>query len=308
MIAHILISVKKIEESLYFFRDIIGMNVLSKHPLESESIQKLWGLPYGTEGEAVFLKNDEQTTLICLIEFYSNARKPVREFANTYDYGLFDIAFRAKSVDAVYQKFKKEGYRFLSPPVIYTAEWAKVTVKEVIMIGPNEMPIAFIERLSEPKPIIKGDFGTMVDSAQFVEDIDSVSPYYTEILGLKKVFDSWLPKGLVNDVLAFPPNVDSRMAFLVKPEAQSPAVELIQCTIKGNYLLAKPPDIGLFALSWEVESLSDLTQRIKEKNYPTPGPPIEFHFGPHGRIRMVTAEGPNKVLFQYFERLKDGEE
>ena len=305
MISHILISVQNMEESLSFFRDVIGMCVVSKHSLDSDMIQKLWNLPQGTRGEAAFLKNEEQETIICLIKFFPTSKRPIREYANIYDYGLFDIAFRVKNIDVIYNNFKNEGYRFLSNPVIYTAEWAKVTVKEVIMIGPNEMPIAFIERLSDPKPIIKGNFGVIVDSAQFVEDIDSISPFYSEILGLKKTFDAWLPRGLINEVLAFPPEIDSRMAFFIKPESKSPAVELIQCTIKGSYLDARPPNIGLFALSWEVESISNIIKIIKNNSYPPPGPSIEIKFGPHGRIRIVTAKGPNKVLFQFFEKIKE---
>jgi hypothetical protein len=143
----------------------------------------------------------------------------------------------------------------------------------------------------------------MVDSAQFVEDVDLVAPYYIEILGLNKVFDSWLPKGLINEVVALPFGVDSRMAFLVKPGVQSPAVELIQCSIRGKYINAHPPQIGLFALSWETDNLNELIEKIKVKGYPSPGPVAEMEFGIHGKVRMTTAEGPNKVLFQFFEKI-----
>ena len=119
-IARILISVRDLSESVEFYRDILQMSVVADNPVGPEAIGQLWSLPQGTTGRAVCLKNDEQTTLLELIEFKPHSGKFIRTGANIHDYGLFTIAFRTKNVDAAYNHFKQSGYQFSCPPITYT--------------------------------------------------------------------------------------------------------------------------------------------------------------------------------------------
>ena len=99
-IARILIGVGDLSESVEFYRDILGMSVVAEYESDSNAIEQLWKLPPETTARSVCLKNDEQTTLIELIEFTPHSGKFIRSGGNTIDYGLFTIAFRAKNVDA----------------------------------------------------------------------------------------------------------------------------------------------------------------------------------------------------------------
>jgi catechol 2,3-dioxygenase-like lactoylglutathione lyase family enzyme len=51
------ISVSSLEDSLAFYRDWIGMEVIAEHTLDPAEIRQLWNLPEGTEALAAFLKN-----------------------------------------------------------------------------------------------------------------------------------------------------------------------------------------------------------------------------------------------------------
>ena len=83
----VFISVSNLEDSLAFYRDWIGMEVVAEQILEPDKIQQLWNLPRGIEARAVFLKDGVQSTLLELIEFTPNSGRTIREEAKPWEYG-----------------------------------------------------------------------------------------------------------------------------------------------------------------------------------------------------------------------------
>jgi catechol 2,3-dioxygenase-like lactoylglutathione lyase family enzyme len=260
-------------------------------------------MPGLSGARAAYFRHPEQTTLLELIEFAPHTGRFIRAAARHHDLGLFDVALRARNIDAIYADWKARGIEFISAPVVYTADWAKVTVKEVILIGPNRMPIALIERLSEPKPVISGRFGTLVDCAQFVSDWQGALAFYTEQLGYTNVFDRDLPDGLIDGVLDLPPGTQSRMAFLVMPPTATPAIELIRCTPPGASLaeVIRPENIGLFGLAFRVADLDQAIARSRGAGWPVVGGPLETENPVRGRIRAAVVSGPQRALIELFE-------
>ena len=302
-IARILIGVRDLRESVEFYRDTFGMSVVADYPLDSATINQLWNLPPGTTGHSVSLKNDEQTTLLELIEFKPNSGKFIRTGGNTTDYGLFTIAFRAKDVDAAYNRFKQQGYKFICPPITYTFSLGPVTVKEAIMVGPNETPIVFIERLSEPIPEVKGDFGVMLDASQVVADMEEVTKLYGDILGLTTIFDQVLPQGMIDDILNLPTGTESRMAFITQPGSKTPVLEFIQSSVQGKDLsdLAQPPNLGIFAIAFATDNLAALIEKLQNHGIKILSGPIEISISDRESANAIVVEGPNGVNLQFFE-------
>lgn len=303
-IDRIKISVSDLDASVAFYKEILEMEVIDQMALDASLMARLWNLPEGTTATAAYLKNDQQSTMLELIQFTPTASTFIRTNAANYDYGLFDVAFRANDIDAIYAELREKGYEFISEPIVYTADWVNVTVKEVVMIGPDKMPIAFIERMTEPKPKFEGRFGDMPDSAQFVEDVESVSTFYTEVLGFKKVFDQDLPDGLIDGILDLPEGTKSRMTFLVHPEAKSPVVELIKTSAPGKSLadVCHPPNIGLFAWALEVDDLEATRTKVEAAGFKALSPPVKMTVGGHGDIRAITIQGPNGILLELFDK------
>lgn len=297
------ISVRDMNESLAFFRDLIGMNVVEDTYLSSDQLGMIWTLPEGTKGRTVFLRKEDQTAMIQLIEFQPNSGLFIRENCNPYDYCIFDIAFRVKDLDASYAKLKDLGYDAISAPVVYTADWVNVTVKEVIMIGPNKMPIALIERLSEPIPEITGEYGALVDVAQFVENMDQTTSFYVDVLGLSKVFDQVLPDGLIEEVAGLPEGTEARMAFTIKPGIDAPLLEFIECKTPSNRLthLAVPPNLGIFALGFETDDLNLLNTKINDAGYKVLSGPVKVNYGKLETVYLLTIEGPNQSILQFYQ-------
>jgi len=303
-IERILISVRDMEESLSFYRDRVGMRVAAEQTLNTERIEQFWDLTAGTQARAVYLKNDEQNTLLELIEFSPNSGKAITEGARVWDYGLYDIAFQVRDLDTTYNDLLKKGFTFVAPPVQYDPDWVPFEAKETILIGPNQMPIAHIEVVTTPKPELAREYGMLVDSAQMVENIDDAIVFYRDILGLELQGDYKLPRGLVDEVLKLPTDTDVRIAFFNKKESNGPLVEFLEYSVKGKSLapVAKPPNVGLFSIAFETDSLSEMIENIKRNSVRIISGPLEMEIAPHGLIRSIIAEGPSGAMIEIFEK------
>jgi catechol 2,3-dioxygenase-like lactoylglutathione lyase family enzyme len=227
----------------------------------------------------------------------------MRSDSRTYDYGLFDIAFRVKNLDAVYEHLSEKGFTFIAPPKTFEADWTHVTVKDAIMLGPNRFYMPFIERISEPKPLIQGAFDIMLDVAQFVEDMEEVISFYVDILGMSKVFDQLLPRGLINDVVGLPDDADARLVFIQEPESNAPMLEFIECTARGKSLadFSKPPNIGLFSIALETIDLSSLKAKLRTKGYQITCEIDRRSIENHKMARAIKVLGPSGVSLEFFE-------
>jgi catechol 2,3-dioxygenase-like lactoylglutathione lyase family enzyme len=303
-IEKIVISVGNMDESLAFYRDQVGMKVVAEQRPEPEMIQKLWGLSLGTEAHAVFLKNEEQSTLLELIEFQPNSGKTIRGGAQPWDYGIYDIAFLVRDLEQTYKDLVGKGFKFLSPPIPYSPDWVPYDAKENILIGPNEMPIALIELVNAPPSQFKGAYGKIVDSAQAVENMDEVIRFYGDILGLSLMGDMKLPRGLIDEVLMIPEETDVRIAFFNKEGSEGPLVEFLEYSCKGKSLAsaAKPPNLGIFMISFETDDLSGLIEKFNKENVKIVSGPIEMEVGPHGMVKTIVVEGPSKAMIEFIEK------
>jgi catechol 2,3-dioxygenase-like lactoylglutathione lyase family enzyme len=303
-IDRIKVSVRDMGASVAFFRDTMEMSVVAEGALEAAPFQRLWGLDAGIMARVTCLRNDEQSTMVELVALTPSSGRDMRDGVRTYDHGLFDIAFRTKDLAGVYEEMTGQGWSFVSPPAVYTADWAKVTVAEVILIGPDRMPVALIERLSEPKPFIRNRFGTMVDVAQYVPSIEQCAPFYTDICGYTSVFNAQLPAGLIDEVVALPPASTSWLNLMYQTHTKTPAVELVQSSAPGRSLadVVHPRNYGLFALSFEVEDLGALLVKATAAGYPIAGGTATYEAPVHGRVTAAVVRGPNDVLLEFFSR------
>ncbi|MBQ4078436.1 VOC family protein [bacterium] len=94
---HSMIRVKNIEESLKFYMDLLGLNLISKSSLE--------------DCDLYFLGEDENA---CQIELTYNYETPEEGYKNGNAFGHF--AFATKNMDEFSKKLESMGYEFLYEP------------------------------------------------------------------------------------------------------------------------------------------------------------------------------------------------
>jgi len=300
-IMRMVISVKDMDESVAYYRDVLEMSVVNRDVLKSRQLCSLYGLDEGAAAEVAILKNDVQPTILELIQFTPNTGRYIREGTRPYDFGLFDVALRTRNAAEAQERIRSRGYKVQCPAVEYTADWAKVTVKEAVVIGPDEVPNALIERVTNPTPI-DGLFGEFTDNAQVVEDMEEAIRFYSDTLGLPKVFDMVLPKNLVNEIVGIPRDEEVRMTMFVKDK--TPLVECLEYSIKGKTLapVARPANLGLFMIAFETDDLAAQMEKVRENGFNILAGPIDVPDVAFSHVRSITVSGPSGIMIELYQR------
>lgn len=298
------ISVSNLEDSLAFYRDWIGMKVIADETLEPDEIQQIWNLRGSTKARAVSLKNELQSTLLELIEFTPHSGRTIREGTKSWDYGIYCITFLVRDVDTIYHDLTGRGFTFISPPVQYQPNWVPYQVKEVTVIGPDNVRIDHFQRMKDEDYGSQGNYVKFDHCAQFVGNLDEAIRLYRDIVGLDLIGQMTIPKGLIDDIIGVPPGTEEKVAFFNKKDENALMMECMQLSTKGKSLasIARPPNLGLFMISFEVEDLSAFMEPCKKKGVAILSGPVELHSKLHGRIRVITLEGPNGVMIELFDR------
>ena len=202
-IKRICVSVSELEKSLAFFTGEMELTEVCRGRLDEQTVAAVYGLG-SSAAEYAMLKNEEQPTLLQLICFTNTPKRPIREGRPSWDFGYYDVAFRAKDNSWAYEHFRDLGFDYYCPPTRYVADWINLDVLEGVLKGPDAMPMALIERLKEPIPRFEGMFSIFTDVAQTVASGEEAARFYEGVLGLSKVFDEELPDGLVDDIVGVP--------------------------------------------------------------------------------------------------------
>lgn len=301
-IKRICVSVSELEKSLAFFTGEMELTEVCRGRLDEQTVAAVYGLG-SSAAEYAMLKNEEQPTLLQLICFTNTPKRPIREGRPSWDFGYYDVAFRAKDNSWAYEHFRDLGFDYYCPPTRYVADWINLDVLEGVLKGPDAMPMALIERLKEPIPRFEGMFSIFTDVAQTVSSGEEAARFYEGVLGLSKVFDEELPDGLVDDIVGVPHGTHTRM--LMFAGGNTPITECLEYSIKGRPMsdVAKPENVGVFATAYETEDLDALLERCAAAGFETAVPPLRLRLEPYGEIRLARVNGPSGMSVELFQAL-----
>lgn len=301
-IKRICVSVSELEKSLAFFTGEMELTEVCRGRLDEQTVAAVYGLG-SSAAEYAMLKNEEQPTLLQLICFTNTPKRPIREGRPSWDFGYYDVAFRAKDNSWAYEHFRDLGFDYYCPPTRYVADWINLHVLEGVLKGPDAMPMALIERLKEPIPRFEGMFSIFTDVAQTVASGEEAARFYEGVLGLSKVFDEELPDGLVDDIVGVPHGTHTRM--LMFAGGNTPITECLEYSIKGRPMsdVAKPENVGVFATAYETEDLDALLERCAAAGFETAVPPLRLRLEPYGEIRLARVNGPSGMSVELFQAL-----
>ncbi len=301
-IKRICVSVSELEKSLAFFTGEMELTEVCRGRLDEQTVAAVYGLG-SSAAEYAMLKNEEQPTLLQLICFTNTPKRPIREGRPSWDFGYYDVAFRAKDNSWAYEHFRDLGFDYYCPPTRYVADWINLDVLEGVLKGPDAMPMALIERLKEPIPRFEGMFSIFTDVAQTVASGEEAARFYEGVLGLSKVFDEELPDGLVDDIVGVPHGTHTRM--LMFAGGNTPITECLEYSLKGRPMsdVAKPENVGVFATAYETEDLDALLERCAAAGFETAVPPLRLRLEPYGEIRLARVNGPSGMSVELFQAL-----
>ena len=128
---------------------------------------------------------------------------------------------------------------------------------------------------------------------------------FTKTIGLDLLGKLPIPNGLIDELIHVPPGTESETAVLHKKDQASLLLQLFKVSLPGKPLgaAAKPPNLGIFMMSFKVDNLTGAVNRLKDQNIPILAGPIERQTGARGRTNAITVEGPDSELIEMFETL-----
>ena len=115
---HTCITVSDMQQSIVFYRDLLGLELVMIEESERSGDDRSEGLgvPKAKVKLAILRTADAQ---IELIEYVTAQGRPYDRCNN--DVGAMHIAFQVDDVDAVYQRLLDHGVRFTAPPATIPA-------------------------------------------------------------------------------------------------------------------------------------------------------------------------------------------
>ena len=138
---HTGIIVKDMKESLYFYRDILGLEVIQDYSDNSDYINDITGIS-NADVHMIKLKSKDGTVLE-ILKYNNHPTDLIKQ--PIYNAGACHVALRVKSADTAYSILKKNGIRIISRPILSSEKIAKV----FFCLDPNEVRIELVEMLDE---------------------------------------------------------------------------------------------------------------------------------------------------------------
>jgi len=133
------------EKSLAFYRDILGMKVISDREAKGAFAETITGLP-AAHMRIVYLKITEETEhMLELIQYFAPPGKPFDR--RTCDPGCAHLAIYTDNIANECRKLKAKGVQFRSEPLEVTGGPNKGNIV-VYMSDPDGITLELIERRS----------------------------------------------------------------------------------------------------------------------------------------------------------------
>lgn len=121
-------TVRNMEKSLTFYRDLLGLQTVDDDRLSGEAVSEMIGLP-AADLRAVMLSVDGRTPLVELIEYTSPPSRELRGDEAPSDVGNMHFCFLVESMSAAYDRLSRAGVAFAGEPMcadagVFAGQWS----------------------------------------------------------------------------------------------------------------------------------------------------------------------------------------
>ena len=136
-VRHVRIVVKNMENSLKFYRDILGFEIIRDMDEQGGYINNMLSLD-GVQVRTVKLSAGMGNTLIELLDFKSHSDNEIRNF---YTIGASHVALTVDNLEDLYKHLSENNIKFNAPPQKSPDGLVKVTFCD----DPDGTPIELVE-------------------------------------------------------------------------------------------------------------------------------------------------------------------
>ena len=140
---HAGVTVSDMDQSLRFYRDVLGLEVISDGVTGGDHARRIWGFEPGTV-RVVFLRVPGSDAVIELFEFQGIERHPAS--ARPCDYGAGHFCLFTDDAEALHARMLGLGFRSRSGEVVEINRGPHAGVKAVYLIDPDGYHVELYQR------------------------------------------------------------------------------------------------------------------------------------------------------------------
>lgn len=315
-LSSVIVTTDSLLRTKAYYTEGLKLTVAGEFSLDSEAIQRLWGLerPYPVRSLVLKRRAGDDRGYVRLVEIEGARGVNVRADADNWDYGVFDLAFVVKDNEGKTAEIERMGFGVHAWPVRYDfpyyADREPYYVTEGVVNGPNETKVVFIERFNAPHPYgtldVASGFSEMVHSAQVVESIVEATHFYHDVLGLPIRGEFRDMEGSqFEHILKISRDEKFDMSLLADPAIPGNCVELIHLhDRKGKTIAAQASllNYGIAALSFESMDLPSVYRRVIEAAVEVVCEPMTLELDGAGSVEAFSCRGPSGILCEVYQK------
>jgi len=303
------VSVADLDERVRFFRDVVGWEVVDRRPVSREQL-RAWRLPDGATAETVLLGSPGTARGRVRLVAFEGVGQPgrIRSSAQPWESGGWAaLNVRVRSLDAAFRSLQRAGWQGFSDPVRLVVP--PYTVREAMMVGPDGLTVALIERVEPPvEGRWPGLWSEAVTAVEAAADAPASRRFYGNLLGLKArlAYDGPAAEpgmnlfGLPHDLVA---KVTRRVDWWqARGRGDGTIATLSFAGVAGRRFAdgAAPPRLGLFLVAMPVSDAAARCARASAGGAPTIRAAAPLDRPPYGRVVSCTIATPDGAWLELF--------
>lgn len=323
-LAFAVVSCERLEASLEFYCDRIGLDAGRVFDWRGAQFERLWSLPPGAGARGCMLGvGDGVVGRLLLLEFDAVAlppgcvREPIQREAHSRVIGLANLNFYARDLRSAVQQFAAQGHAVWSAPTQHSLDERVGNPIEVIFDGPDHVAINLVEltsrdpttRIGQMRAYVERHgytsqgFTPVVTTSHVVRSLDAARGFYQRVLGMGVLIDDELRAPHVNAFLRLPEDGVTRIQFMQgnhmfgKIALSGPRNYLERC--EDLRPRAQAPHIGYLAQAFEVDDLDAVARECAALGVAAAGERGVLEIPGLGRRDQLLVRNPGSGALQW---------
>ena len=141
---HTGIIVENMDASLYFYRDLLGLNVLQDFYDDTPFINKISGMKHANVHMVKLSTKDG--TVVELLEYLTHPTNLIKQ--PIHNVGACHLAFSVENIESLYNRLSEAKVSIISEPIPSSDNVAKVC----FCLDPNNVRIELVEMMTDIEP------------------------------------------------------------------------------------------------------------------------------------------------------------
>lgn len=273
------IASARMADSISFYEDVIGFDVVTKGPCK-EQVAQFLGFPTEQPIQAALMEvRGFPLGRILLLDPGTPGRERIRQPGDRTSRGLWNINFYVADIHATARELERHGYTMWHAPAEYEVGPGAGRVIEVVFEGPDGVAINLVQPLGDDS-VFSGRLRAEIDragrtrtgftpiatTANCVPAMATALPFYQRLLDLDVVIDAIFGKPETNRFLCRPPDARSHTVFLAgaSPFGKLAINEPLNYAVAERLAHADAGSIGYFAQGFQVRDVVAASRRAVE--------------------------------------------